>query len=1075
MQKWNKRLAFAMVCLLIIAGVVALLGQKAAEMPVGDQGLRITEICAKNDSLIADSLGRTPDYIELYNPGEALDVTGFVFSNGEVRSAPLAGVIPAGAYRVFFLREEDAGFSLSASGGEEISLLDDDGNLIARAQTQTMAADEAMLLVGGVYRVSGDASPGFSNDEQGLSVFRNGIKDEEPRLLLSEVLASNQNIIPDENGVFSDAVELYNSSNSAISLQEYWLSDDLAQRFAWQLPALSLQPGEYLVVFCDGESYVSESGEIHAPFSLSRSDTLVLTDHQGFCQSLVLEQSQENTSLAFVAGEYVSMQPSLGYENTQAGVQTMAFARIDWNSPLMIQEVLFSDSGIPWEGKLQDVVEIVNRSGETVSTQGWYLSDGKDPYAYPLPEMLLQPGQIIRLACHKDTTGFAISKGESVCLTGPKGVFAPAVAWTESEQGKSLHLLYAGEEMTAAWGAVSLGYENTRQGAESFLQQTLPSGLRISEVMSANYSYLADSNGKTCDWLELYNASNQTLSLSDYALTDDPSYPDRHPLPDVTLAPGEYWTVILSSDKDVSSRYHVLPMGLSSQGDALYLTRGERLEDYTLIPALPTDMTYGRGQGSAAFSYLNKPTPGKANTSGAELSAMPVAVTAQGCYNGVEYVDVELSAPGPIYYTTDAEAPGANATLYTGPIRITRNTVIRAQCRELGKQPSQVLDLTYLLNQGDQLSVVTVVADPTELLSWGGIYYNFWVDMEIPATVSLFEAEGGGFTESCGLRMFGGYTRAYDKKSFACMFRDRYGAPSLQYPLFGEDNLQEFQAFVLRTGGQDSIKGRIRDEMITSLVAQYTDVPVQDYRPVTLYLNGRFWGVYFVREKVNEDYIAGHYNVPAEDVIIQFGNGNDPEYRSLIHYVRTHDLSVQEHYDYVAQRIDIDEFIDYHAVQMWTGNVDMGNIKYFKLPDGKWTWILYDTDLALTMADYNSVVEQLNPAGTGADDLFSTDLIVGLMKNPQFREKFLRRMAWQAETIWNTPQLMEKIAYLENMIRPDMERDIARWGESLDFWNAKLGYMRYVVENRGRFVYYHIRSYFHLSDSKMQELGFSKP
>ena len=107
MQKWNKRLALVMACLLVIAGIIALFGQKAAEMPVGDQGLRITEICAKNDSLIADSLGRTPDYIELYNPGDALDVTGFVFSNGEVRSAPLAGVIPAGAYRVFFLRETD--------------------------------------------------------------------------------------------------------------------------------------------------------------------------------------------------------------------------------------------------------------------------------------------------------------------------------------------------------------------------------------------------------------------------------------------------------------------------------------------------------------------------------------------------------------------------------------------------------------------------------------------------------------------------------------------------------------------------------------------------------------------------------------------------------------------------------------------------------------------------------------------------------------------------------------------------------------------------------------------------------
>ncbi len=1075
MQKVNKLLAAAMICLLVIAGVVALLGQKTAEMPAGDQTLRITEVCAKNDSIIADTAGRTPDYIELYNPGEALDLTGFVFSNGTVSSEPLEGVIPAGAYRLFFLRQEDTGFSLSASGGEELSLLDGEGNLIARVQTVALAADEVMLLSGGAYRVSSDASPGFANDEAGINAFRYGIADEAPRLFLSEALASNKNALPDENGVFSDAVELYNGSNSDINLQEFWLSDDPAQRYAWQLPALSVRPGQYLVIFCDGENYISENGVIHAPFSLSRSDTLVLTDHQGRCQTLSLAQGQEDTSLALVSGEYVPMQPSLGYENTGSGAQAMALGRTDVDSPLVIQEVLFADSGVPFQGKMQDVVEIVNRSDAAVSTQGWYLSDGEDPYAYPLPEMLLQPGQTMRLACSRDTTGFAFSAGEWVYLTGPKGLCAPPVAWTAPEPGQSMHILYSGAEMSATWGAVSLGYDNTRQGADAWLRESLPQGLRISELMSANYSYLSDSNGKTYDWVELYNASNQALSLSGYALTDDPTYPDQYPLPDVTLAPGEYWVALLSDDRDLSSRYHVIPMGLSSQGDGLYLTQGEEIEDYALIPALPTDMAYGRGQGSAELSYLSKPTPGKSNSSGAELSSMPVAITAQGCYNGVDYVDVELSAPGPIYYTTNAQAPNANAILYTGPIRITKTTVIRAQCLEPGKQPSQVLDLTYLLNQGDQLSVVTVVADPSELLGWGGIYENYWLDVEIPATVSLFEAEGGGFTERCGLRMFGGYTRAYAKKSFACMFRDRYGAPSLQYPLFGEDNLQEFQAFVLRTGGQDSIKGRIRDELITSLVAQYTNVPVQDYRPVTLYLNGRFWGVYFVREKVNEDFIAGHYNVPAEEVTMQFANGDDPEYRSLIQYVRTHDLSIQEHYDYVAQRINIDEFIDYHAVQMWTGNVDMGNIKYFKLPDGKWTWILYDTDLALTMADHNSVTDQLNPAGTGSNDLFSTDLIVGLMKNPQFREKFLRRLAWQAETIWNTPQMMERIAYLEDLIRPDMERDIARWGESLDFWNTKLGYLRYVVENRGRFVYYHIRSYFHLTDSEMQELGFSKP
>ncbi len=1073
----NKFLAAVMVCLLVVFGFMALAGEKdpmtASNAP---QTLQISEICAKNETLLRDAYGRAPDYLELYNPGQDLDLTGYVFSDGKNHSQPLEAVIlRSGEYRVFFLGPEHTGFSLSASGGDTVRLLDPDGNLVAAVQTLPMEADQVMTLQQGKYFLTWDASPGFANDEAGVNAFRVGTPDETPKLVLSEALLDNQSAIPDENGVFSDAVELYNASGEAIDLSGYYLSDSLEDRFAWCLPQRIVQPGQYVVIFCDGENYIADDGTIHASFALNRRETLVLTDTQGAYQSLALDQSQENMSLALENGQYISMAPSLGFANTAEGAQAMEQQRIDFASPLAIRELLLRDAGVSLDGKIQDAVEIVNRSESAVSTAGWYLSDGGDPYAYPLPEQLLQPGACMVVPICRENGGFALSEGELLYLTGSDGRCAPPVAWIAPEAGKSLHVAYSGSEMSVIAGQITLGYENTSQGHDAWLRENLPQGLRISEMMSANQSFLADSNGKTYDYLELYNASSDTIDLSGYAISDNPARPDKYPLGQGTVAPGGYYIWILSDQQDISLPYPQIPMGLSSQGDFLYLSKDGQIIDWVHIPSLPGDMAYGRAGGEAGFSYLTQATPGRANAKGAELSQTPVAITAQGCYNGVEYVDVELSGPGPIYYTTDATAPSQYAKLYTGPIRITSTTVIRAQSREEGKQPSEILDLTYLINEGDQLSVVTLVADPEALLGWTGIYNYYWMDVEIPATVSLFEKEGGGFSESCGLKMFGGYTRAYAKKSFACMFRDQYGAKSLQYPLFGEDNLSEFQAFVLRTGGQDSIKGRIRDELITSLVSQYTDVPVQDYRPVTLYLNGKFWGVYFVREKVNENYVAGHYNVRAEDVTLQYGNGTDQEYRELVQYVKTHDLRLQEHYDYVAQRIDIDEFIDYHAAQMWTGNVDMGNIKYFKLPDGKWTWILYDTDLALTMAEYNSVVEQLNPAGTGADDLFSTALIVNLMKNDQFRDQFLRRLAWQAETIWNTPQILERIAYLEDMIRPDMERDIARWNESLAFWNAKMEYMRFVVENRGRYVYNHIKSYFHLTDAQMQEYGFQKP
>ena len=71
-----------------------------------------------------------------------------------------------------------------------------------------------------------------------------------------------------------------------------------------------------------------------------------------------------------------------------------------------------------------------------------------------------------------------------------------------------------------------------------------------------------------------------------------------------------------------------------------------------------------------------------------------------------------------------------------------------------------------------------------------------------------------------------------------------------------------------QSGGQDAFYARIRDVLLTSLVADQTTVAVQKYRPVVFYLNGEFWGVYYIREKANENYVAGNYNVTRAEVVI---------------------------------------------------------------------------------------------------------------------------------------------------------------------------------------------------------------
>ena len=266
----------------------------------------------------------------------------------------------------------------------------------------------------------------------------------------------------------------------------------------------------------------------------------------------------------------------------------------------------------------------------------------------------------------------------------------------------------------------------------------------------------------------------------------------------------------------------------------------------------------------------------------------------------------------------------------------------------------------------------------------------------------------------------------------------------------------------------------MRDEMITSLAAEYTDIAVQKYRPVVLYINGKYWGLHYIREKISEHYVAANYNVPADTVILTERNGNHcKEYTAMVQYATTYNLALQEHYDHIASLMDIDEYIDYIIAQIYIGNSDNSNVRFFTYEGGKWTWILYDTDLGMYTARYNSVAEHLNPAGTAAGDYISTKLLNALLKNDTFKDKFLRRLAWQLNTVWTEENLHARIDAFIAEIGPDMQKNCDRWEEiSYDTWMKYIRYLRNFVNSRHALLLNYIQDYFDLSKQEMREYGF---
>lgn len=1057
----------------------------------GSHAILITELCSKNETVIADNAGRYRDYIELYNAGEAANLQGFTLTDGKATSAPFGDTpMAAGEYRIFFLGDDITGFGIGASGGDCIQLLDPNGSIVAQVTAAALTEDQVMHYHEGLYQVSDAPSPGFENSDAGLAAFRQGIPVEAPVLVISELLIGNTSALADEKGNFGDIVELQNASDAPVWLGNYFLSDSMENRFTFRLPDLYLEPGGYLVIYCDGEAAVGEDGQLHANFGLTHGETLVLTDRSGGYVSLTAEYLGENVSAALQAdGSWSESSPSPGYANDEAGIARFASSRTDPASALVIHEVLLSSAGVPWEGEFRDVVEIRNRSENTVSTAGWYLSDGSDPYDCPLPPQQLEPGACLVMVCGPETTGFSLSEGETLRLMGPDCLFAPTVTCTEGEPGMSISLLSGTD---AAYGpmAVTLGYANEEENYTLFLESRKPKSLVISELMSANRSYLPGPYGTTADWIELYNGSDKNINLSDYRITDDTGNLEKYALPNRKLAPGEYCVLLLSKDAtNLPEGYPVLPFALSSEGEQLYLSRDGIVEDYAQVPSLSPDISWGRTGNSARMTLLAEPTPGEVNAGAVEMSVMPAAAIPQGVYDSVEYLDVALLGEGEIYYTTDCEHPSEEGIRYTGPIRLTETTVIRAVCREKGKLESQVLTLAYLINENDSLPVVSVVAEPDDLFDeYTGMYTkgpnassappyfgaNYWMDWERPASISLFETDGSGFTASCGIKIFGAYTRSLPKKSLACMFRDSYGDGELRYPLFGESSLDTYESIILRSAGQDAFQARMRDVLVTSLIGEATDMAVQQYKPVVVYLNGQYWGLHYIREKLNENYVAGHYNVTPDWVtFLEDAGWRNQDYRALIDYVMEHDMRRQEHYDYVCSKIDVDSYLDFYLAQMWIANTDNGNVKYFRIDDGKWTWCMFDTDLSFLEYSLDTVKDGLDEGTLDKTDLTGKAFAARMIHNEAFREKFLTRLAWQMNNIWTEDNILARISEIEAQIGEDLKKDCERWGYRYTDWQTHVERVRTFARERNAYMLKYVQSYFGLTDEEMRAYGFA--
>ena len=906
--------------------------------------------------------------------------------------------------------------------------------------------------------------------------------------IISEIMTSNKNAYPASDGGYYDWVEIFNPTQRTINLEGFGLSDKQDQPGNYVFPTVVLEPGQFVVVFLSGGAV---NDPMHAEFKLSSAgETVYLFDSQQRKLDSV-ETGHLSPNIAYARNlalldiweEKEHYTP--GFYNDETGWDSYLQTRRVYGDPLMINEVMASNliTITDCDGEYNDWVEIVNTGEEEIVITGYGLSDSvEEPRKWIFPYTIIEPGQMVVVflsgkdKVDEDTqelhTDFKLNSMEdNIVLSNTQGKILDNWLVKDLDDDKSMGRVYGSKDNVQVYSHPTPGYENTEEGYNEFKKDNdlkREYGIIISEIMIGNTNTLEDNFSETPDWIELYNPTQERIFLGDYFMSDNPGNLQLWRFPeDFFIDPGEYLLVYASGKDQVTGSGIHANFSISSEGEPVILSdKDGNILDTCVLAPMPYDVSYGRTGQDMTFQYMPYATPGEANGLGwSSFTPDPLLLQEGGIYAEASVIALEVPEGAQVYYTIDCTEPTENSQLYQGPFQIYKTTVLKARAYAESKLESDIVVATYFVNVDHDLPIVSISSDPMNLFSdHAGIYAygttydkdhmpitgaNFHEDWEVPAYVEMYEIDGSqALSQGIGLRIFGAFSRAEIKKSFALLARSQYGASTVDYPIFPDRPFTEYKSVILRSGASEWYSSMIRDSLLTSLARDTTDLDVQAYYPVVVYLNGEYWGVYFFREKLNKYYLEEHHGIDPENVDIIYGNGTSSRHAvtgtnenwlQLRDYVKTHDLSDPEIYKVVTDWVDVDNYMDMVINEIYVGNQDSGNIKCYRerVEGAKWKWFYYDVDWGFFYTSSanvrtNNILKYINENGHGANQGFETWLIMGLLENEEFKRQFIERFAYHINITYNPNRVIERINEIYAILDPEMEQDRTHWNEEFE-------------------------------------------
>jgi len=533
------------------------------------------------------------------------------------------------------------------------------------------------------------------------------------------------------------------------------------------------------------------------------------------------------------------------------------------------------------------------------------------------------------------------------------------------------------------------------------------------------------------------------------------------------------------------------------------------------------------------------------------IAESPTFSHTPGYYQSAVTLSIDHAPGTEVRYTLDGSPPKADSPLYTGPIvlepydslaestplssirtaflweppmsPVFKARVVRAATFGEGLKPSAPTTATYFIDPDIQdrysLPIFSISFEPDDLFGYDeGIYVkgklwdeaegftgNWWrrdgnyylrgPESEREAHVEFFETGGQlAVAQDMGVRIHGATSRALHRKSIRLYARSSYGAEFFEYPLFADRPYTAFKRILLRNGGTDAwgpprfLRGAlIRDPIMAIALKEHTNLDTQAYRPALIFLNGEYWGMKNIRDRVDRFYLQSRHGVDPDNLDILERNstvkeGDAVHFQAMRQYMSANDLADPAHYEHVQTMMDVENFIDFQIAHIYYRNSDWpaNNIDFWRLRvpydpdapyghDGRWRWIVFDLDFGLGLVgganshNYNMITRAAGTDGNVA--AWATLIFRSLLDNADFRRDFVNRFADLMNTAFTTERLHAFLDAAQAEIAAEIPEHIARWGfpVSETAWNNDFDLMRSFTELRPAVQRNQIVDFFDLS------------